>query len=85
MSANNQVPLSGLQVQHTPGAISLWGRVFMFLTYLYSKDVTVVKEGDDLTIFGLLTYNCKSDEFSFDNPFGFIQSSSRADLLSTIT
>jgi len=44
----------------------------MFLTYLYSKDVSVVKEGDDLTIFGLLTYNCKSDEFSFDNPFGFI-------------
>ena len=66
------MPLSGLKVQHTPGASSSWGRFFMFLTYLYSQDVTVVKEGDDLTIFGLLTYNSKADEFRFDNPFGFI-------------
>ena len=44
----------------------------MFLTYLYSQDVTVIKEGDDLTIFGLLTYNSQADEFRFDNPFGFI-------------
>ena len=44
----------------------------MFLTYLYSKEVTIVKEGDELTIFGILTYDSKSDEFRFDNPFGFI-------------
>lgn len=57
----------------------------MFLTYLYSKDVTVVKEGDELTIFGLLSYNSKSDEFRFDNPFGFIQQNSRTELLQLIT
>ena len=57
----------------------------MFLTYLYSKEVTIVKEGDELTIFGILTYNSKSDEFKFDNPFGFIQSGSRNELLSSIT
>ena len=54
----------------------------MFLTYLYSKEVTIVKEGDELTIFGILTYDSKSDEFRFDNPFGFIQSGSRNELLS---
>lgn len=79
------MPLSGLKVEHTPGASSSWGRGLMFLTYLYSKDLTVIKEGDDLTIFGLLTYNSKSDEFCFDNPLGFIQQGSRAELLKQIS
>jgi len=56
----------------------------MFLTYLYSKEVTLIKEGDEVTVFGLLTYNSKSDEFRFDNPFGFLQQNSRGDLLSLI-
>ena len=44
----------------------------MFMTYLYNKQVYFIKEGDELSVFGLLTYNTKSDEFTFDNPFGFL-------------
>lgn len=68
----------------TEGAKSSWIRYFMFLTYLYSKEVTLIKEGDEVIVFGLLTYNSKSDEFRFDNPFGFLQQNSRGDLLSLI-
>lgn len=56
----------------------------MAFTYLYSKEVTIIKEGDEITIFGLLTYNTKSDEFRFDDPLGFMQGSSRSELLSRI-
>ena len=51
------------------------------MAYLYSKEVKIVQEGDELTIFGLLTYDSKSDEFRFDNPLEFLHSSSRNDPL----
>lgn len=57
----------------------------MAFTYLYSKEATVIKEGDEITIFGLLTYNTKSDEFRFDDPLGFIQGNSRSELLSRLS
>jgi len=31
----------------------------------------MVFEGDELTVFGVISYNVKSDEFTIDDPVGF--------------
>lgn len=57
----------------------------MFLTYLYTTHTEIISEGDDLSIFGLLSYNIKSDEFTFDDPYGFIQNSKKDELAGQLT
>jgi len=44
----------------------------MFFTTFYATHTQIIVEGDDLSVFGLLRYNVKSDEFTIDDPIGFI-------------
>jgi hypothetical protein len=42
----------------------------------------MIYEGDEVSIFGLLKYHVKSDEFTIDDPIGFIQNGERDELIS---
>ncbi len=44
----------------------------MFFAYAYTTHSEIILEGEDLSVFGLLSYNLSSDEFTIDNPIGFI-------------
>ena len=37
-------------------------------------------ESDSLTVFGLLNYNSKTDQFTFDNPIAFLDSANAASI-----
>ena len=45
----------------------------MYFTYLYTTTSEIIYEGDNLSVFGIVNYNVKSDEFTIDDPLGFIQ------------
>ena len=44
----------------------------------------MVFEGDELTVFGVISYNVRSDEFTIDDPVGFFQNGQREQLLTTM-
>ena len=44
----------------------------MYFTYLYTTTSEIIYEGDNLSVFGIVNYNVKSDEFTIDDPLGFI-------------
>lgn len=53
----------------------------MFIAYAYTTHSEIILEGEDLSVFGLLSYNLRSDEFTIDNPIGFIQNGMKDELL----
>jgi hypothetical protein len=44
----------------------------MYFTSIYTTTSEMVFEGDELTVFGVISYNVKSDEFTIDDPVGFV-------------
>lgn len=73
MCPSNKVDLAGLKTKSSADNWTPLGKLFMFFTYLYTTTSEVVYEGDELSVFGLMSYNVKSDEFTIDDPLGFIQ------------
>lgn len=74
---SNKVDLAGLKSKSSTDDWSPWGKLFMYFTYLYTTTTEMVYEGDELSVFGMLSYNVKSDEFTLDDPLGFIQEGQR--------
>jgi hypothetical protein len=74
VSPSNQVLVSGLKQKESEEATSMYGlgKAFMFLFSTYSTHSHLMYEGDEVSIFGVLKYQVKSDEFTIDNPIGFI-------------
>lgn len=67
--------LSGLNTIVKPANLS-WSlsRWFMILTSCYTTTSQRIFEDDTLSVFGVIRYNASSDEFTIDDPLGFVQS-----------
>lgn len=81
---SNKVRLAGLTSKNNLED-STWGRAFMFLTYLYTTHSELILEGQPLSVYGQLSYNLSSDEFTIDNPIGFIQNGAKDELVKKLS
>lgn len=82
---SNKVHLAGLTQKVSWMEQSALGRAFMFLAYTYTTHSEIILEGENLSVFGLLNYNLSADEFTIDNPIGFIQNGKKEELLGKLS
>lgn len=80
---SNKLILEGLPEREKPSTQS-WFRAFMFLTTTYNTTSWLFFEGEEITIFGLLKYNTRSEEFTIDNPIAFFLGDAKFDLISQL-